>query len=689
MKLRSKTLLFTGLPLLLLIALVAGLLLRQLYATRMELGQQRLLDQVAKVATRVSAKNEYANRIARVMALTQEAGMFGDTARSLKFLQGLIAAHPVLNGVYFCYEPTAPVTTGKSAITGAGTDATGRFVPYYFRPKDSSEAVLVPALHMDSSYYYRGVKNALAGKPEAEGVTLEGGISALYQPPSADQAREAREIVVEPFNYEGSANVPQVSPILIEGRFAGVAGVNLTLDDIDNFMLGMRSYKTGQFLLVSKRGRMISATMAPDLRWKVLEQTPYGPLLKDFYLSKDQQMLSLIDDPITGERRFLVGARVPTGDWTLWMTVSEQEVLAPVQVQEALAQVALIVGIGLVVALLLGYLFFRGLVGRVEWAAAAATGVAGGDLTVNIDSSVRDESGVLLRAIRKMVSSLESLVLNLKGSSVELISTANEVSAAARAQKEFNSHFGASTSQIAASINEISATSRELLETMKEVNEATTQSATVAARGRHDLDRMEDTMQHLSSATGSISAKLGVIAERAGNIGAVVTTITKVAEQTNLLSLNAAIEAEKAGEYGLGFSVIAREIRRLADQTAVATLDIERIVGEMQSSVSSGVMEMDRFGEQVRIGVSEATTLGEELAEIILSVEKLKPRFESAHHGMQAQVLGASQINEAMLRLREAALISEEAALGLDGNAQQLLSAVDALKLAVGRFTTA
>ena len=689
MKLRSKTLLFTGLPLLLLIALVAGLLLRQLYATRMELGQQRLLDQVAKVATRVSAKNEYANRIARVMALTQEAGMFGDSARSLKFLQGLIAAHPVLNGVYFCYEPSAPGTAGKSAITGAGTDATGRFVPYYFRPKDSSEAVLVPALHMDSSYYYRGVKNALAGKPEAEGVTLEGGISALYQPPSADQAREAREIVVEPFNYEGSANVPQVSPILIEGRFAGVAGVNLTLDDIDNFMLGMRSYKTGQFLLVSKRGRMISATMAPDLRWKVLEQTPYGPLLKDFYLSKDQQMLSLIDDPITGERRFLVGARVPTGDWTLWMTVSEQEVLAPVQVQEALAQVALIVGIGLMVVLLLGYLFFRGLVGRVERAAAAATGVAGGDLTVNIDSSVRDESGVLLRAIRKMVSSLESLVLNLKGSSVELISAADEVSAAARAQKEFNSHFGASTSQIAASINEISATSRELLETMKEVNEATTQSATVAARGRHDLDRMEDTMQHLSSATGSISAKLGVIAERAGNIGAVVTTITKVAEQTNLLSLNAAIEAEKAGEYGLGFSVIAREIRRLADQTAVATLDIERIVGEMQSSVSSGVMEMDRFGEQVRIGVSEATTLGEELAEIILSVEKLKPRFESAHHGMQAQVLGASQINEAMLRLREAALISEEAALGLDGNAQQLLSAVDALKLAVGRFTTA
>jgi methyl-accepting chemotaxis protein len=688
MKLRTKTLLCTGLPLVLLIALVAWLLLRQLYATRIELGQQRLLDQVAKVATRLSAKNEYANRIARVMALAQEQGMYGDSQRSLSFLRGLIAAHPVLNGVYFCYEANAKVAE-KTGQPVPGMNADGRFVPYYFRPKGATEATLVPAMHMDSSYYYRGVKNALEGKPEGQGVVLEGGVSALYQPPSSETLKAEREIVIEPFLYEGSANVPQVSPIMIDGQFAGVAGVNLTLDDIDSYMLGMRSYKTEQFLLVSQRGRILSATMAPDLRWSVIEKTPYGPLLKDFYLGKEDQTLSLIKDPVTGDRRFLIGARVPTGNWTLWMTVSEQEVLAPVQLQEALAQVALIVGVGLLVVLLLGYLFFRGLVGRVERAAAAASGVAGGDLTVSVDSKVQDESGVLLRAIRKMVSSLESLVLNLKGSSIELISTAHEVSAAARSQKEFNTHFGASTSQIAASINEISATSRELLETMKEVNEATSQSAAVAARGRHDLDRMEETMQHLSSATGSISSKLAVIADRAGNIGAVVTTITKVAEQTNLLSLNAAIEAEKAGEYGLGFSVIAREIRRLADQTAVATLDIERIVGEMQSSVSSGVMEMDRFGEQVRNGVSEATQLGEELTEIILSVEKLKPRFDSAHNGMQAQVLGASQINEAMLRLREAALGSEESAVNLDGNAQQLLQAVDALKLAVGRFTTA
>ena len=107
------------------------------------------------------------------------------------------------------------------------------------------------------------------------------------------------------------------------------------------------------------------------------------------------------------------------------------------------------------------------------------------------------------------------------------------------------------------------------------------------------------------------------------NINLVVTTITKVADQTNLLSINAAIEAEKAGEYGLGFLVVAREIRRLADQTAVATLDIERMVKEMQYSVSAGVMEMDKFSEQVRQVVSEVGTIGGQLGQIITSVQGL------------------------------------------------------------------
>ena len=134
-----------------------------------------------------------------------------------------------------------------------------------------------------------------------------------------------------------------------------------------------------------------------------------------------------------------------------------------------------------------------------------------------------------------------------------------------------------------------------------------------------------------------------------------MTTITKVADQTNLLSLNAAIEAEKAGEYGRGFAVVATEIRRLADQTAVATYDIEQMVKEIQSAVSAGVMGMDKFSEEVRRGMQDVQQIGGQLTEIIQQVQALAPRCEAVNEGMQAQATGAEQITQALAQLSEAA----------------------------------
>src|SRR6267142_1952453 len=135
---------------------------------------------------------------------------------------------------------------------------------------------------------------------------------------------------------------------------------------------------------------------------------------------------------------------------------------------------------------------------------------------------------------------------------------------------------------------------------MDEVSHVAAAAAERAISGQGGLEVMDGAMRLLADSTTSIGSKLAVISERARNINVVVTTITKVADQTNLLSINAAIEAEKAGEAGLGFLVVAREIRRLADQTAVATLDIEQMVRHMQEAVSAGVMEMDKFNEDVR-----------------------------------------------------------------------------------------
>ena len=165
-----------------------------------------------------------------------------------------------------------------------------------------------------------------------------------------------------------------------------------------------------------------------------------------------------------------------------------------------------------------------------------------------------------------------------------------------------------------------------------------------------------------------------------------VTTITKVADQTNLLSLNAAIEAEKAGEYGVGFAVVATEIRRLADQTAVATWDIEQMVKEMQSAVSAGVMGMDKFSEEVRSGVDDVRDVSSKISEIITQVQALLPSFEVVHSGMQNQAQGAQQITESISQLNDGTQQTAESLRQSSSSISQLHLAAKSLQEGVSKF---
>ena len=323
----------------------------------------------------------------------------------------------------------------------------------------------------------------------------------------------------------------------------------------------------------------------------------------------------------------------------------------------------------------------------IRQAAEVAARVASGDLTARITTTASGEAGQLLQAVEAMTQDLRSLIGRIQQSSITLMSTATEIAATSRQQGEAVSDYGASTSQAAAAVKEITATSLELLKTMNEVNQVATHTREMASDGQGSLGEMGRSMRQLADSTTSIGSKLSVISERAGHINLAVTMIAKVADQTNLLSINAAIEAEKAGEYGLGFLVVAREIRRLADQTAVATLDIERMVKEMQYSVSAGVMEMDKFSDQVRRGVDEVAAISDQLGGIIVAVQSLTGRFDQVNEGMRVQSQGAEQIREAVIRLSEGAHQTSISLHEFNRATDHLRDAVGGLKEEVSRFT--
>jgi methyl-accepting chemotaxis protein WspA len=224
---------------------------------------------------------------------------------------------------------------------------------------------------------------------------------------------------------------------------------------------------------------------------------------------------------------------------------------------------------------------------------------------------------------------------------------------------------------------------------MNEVSHVAEQAAHLASSGQASITRMEGTMRQIMDASGSVSAKLAALNERTANINSVVTTITKVADQTNLLSLNAAIEAEKAGEYGLGFAVVAMEIRRLADQTAVATYDIEKMVKEMQAAVAAGVAGMEKFAEEAKRGVDEVRQVSVHLAQIIHQVQMLTPRFQLVNEGMHAQAQGAQQISDTLSQLSEAAQHTAESLRTSTAAIEQLNGAAHGLQTSVARFKLA
>jgi len=331
----------------------------------------------------------------------------------------------------------------------------------------------------------------------------------------------------------------------------------------------------------------------------------------------------------------------------------------------------------LLLALALGYVLLQSITRPLGRLLTVADAIGTGDFTQRMDLERRDEFGTLAQGFNRMTEQLTVLFGQVQKSGIQVNTSATEIAATSKEQQATASEIAATTTEIGATSREISATSRELVRTMSEVSEVAEETATLAGGGQDGLQRMAETMHKVMEAVGSINAKLAVLSEKAGNINQVVTTITKVADQTNLLSLNAAIEAEKAGEFGRGFGVVATEIRRLADQTAVATYDIEQMVKEIQSAVSAGVMGMDKFSEEVRRGMQEVQQVGTQLSQIIAQVQALAPRFVAVSEGVQAQATGAEQISQALTQLSEAAQQTVD-------SLRQSGQAIDGLHLAAG-----
>lgn len=502
---------------------------------------------------------------------------------------------------------------------------------------------------------------------------------------------QAGDYAIFPATQEPSLFI--TSPVLEDGVLLGA--VALVPEDKKLFAVleddtGMG--ETGEVMFIGRRGNEIvtlndlrSGDKKAFERIADFEPKPGQPLNPS---QKAVRGLSGgdLDTDYRSEEVVAIWDYLPNLRMGLVLKIDRDEVFGPVQ---DLLNASL--GVGGVTLLLVGLaalLMSRGITEPIANLTAAANRLAQGDLTADIRCRANNEIGLLSVAAQTMATSLKSLVSKVKVTAEEISNASRHISASAQQQVTAAEQTGTASVEVNATARQISTTSRELAESMKQVREVTQDTALKAESGLDVLAALQTSMKELGLANDDVAEQLNVINIQAQAITSVIATMTKVADQTNLLSLNAAIEAKKAGKHGRGFSVVATEIRRLADQAAASTLEIEQSVQDMLGAVQTGVKNMSHFSRQVETSVSEITNISGRLTEVIQQVQGLPPRFDMMHEGMESQAEGAAQINEAMGQLSSSAQQTANAVRETNRMIMNLKRSSDVLKSEIARFQT-
>lgn len=311
-----------------------------------------------------------------------------------------------------------------------------------------------------------------------------------------------------------------------------------------------------------------------------------------------------------------------------------------------------------------------------------------GDLSKSVEISGADEVGQLGESLERMFANLRLLLQDVQLARDLVNSSANDIAAASNQQERSSVEQAQTSVEVLSTSKEMSSNAMLLLKTMEEATAAADYTSSSTGKAQANLVSLDASMQDMVHATDAINATLADLTEKAETINDVLRAMTKIADQTNLLSLNAAIEAESAGDAGRGFSVVAVEIRRLANQTSISAFDIEKMVKEMQNSVSASVDGMDRFSRNIRDGVRNVKNVTDQLTGVVGHVNNLIPQFDIVLEGMKSQTAGAQQISEAVGQLNEVSQHTSQSLITTGRAVEQLQRAAASLQTSVAPFVT-
>jgi methyl-accepting chemotaxis protein len=342
--------------------------------------------------------------------------------------------------------------------------------------------------------------------------------------------------------------------------------------------------------------------------------------------------------------------------------------------------------LALLVGLIAAWVITRLIVAPLRTVIRVAQQIADGDLSAKVEVTRRDEIGQLMQAMQQMGAGLSQIVSGLQAGIEQLATSAQSLSAVTEQTNLEVSSQKEETEQVATAMNQMTATVHDVARNAEEAALAAQTADGKVESGQQVVRQSMVRIEQLADSATSASSSIESLSAEIQNIGTVLSVIKSVAEQTNLLALNAAIEAARAGEQGRGFAVVADEVRALAKRTQQSTEEIERLVSALRAAAQASVQQIQSSGELVKLAVSDALQTESALGSIAAAVSLIQQMNQQIAAAAEEQSSVAEEINRSVTSIRASA---DQSSLAMQGNAASSIELAQLgveLKGMVGHF---
>ncbi|WP_324768951.1 methyl-accepting chemotaxis protein [Pokkaliibacter plantistimulans] len=346
----------------------------------------------------------------------------------------------------------------------------------------------------------------------------------------------------------------------------------------------------------------------------------------------------------------------------------------------------LVLAIMAVVVAIIAVVTIRSIKGPLQEAVEIAKHIASGDLNNSINAAGRDELAILLSALKSMQDALRSIVSKLQHTSHQLADNSADIDSATAHTLQGLTHQNDQIQQAATAVNELTAAIEDVANNATSTSEASQASARAVDQGKRLVSQTMNEINSLTRDIDSTSQNITALADKAANISKVLDVIRAVSEQTNLLALNAAIEAARAGEQGRGFAVVADEVRSLAQRTQDSAHEIEVMIAEVQSGARQAVTSMESSTRRAQTTLQVSQEADSALEVIMQSVSEINDRNLLIASAAEQQATVAKEVDMNLVSIRDIAEQSTESGQATSTAVVKLVELSDSLNREIATF---